>query len=64
MPKRSSSCMRVCSISALSPKPLSITCMPASAKAWAMPSPMPLVEPVTMAVLPASWPARRAAGCA
>jgi hypothetical protein len=38
--------------------------MPASAKASAMPSPMPLVEPVTMALLSASWPTSRVPGSA
>ena len=32
-------------------KPLIVTVMPAAAKARAMPSPMPLVEPVTIADL-------------
>ena len=43
---------RVFSICSASPKPFSTTLAPARAKASAMPSPMPLVEPVTMAVLP------------
>src|SRR6266851_3675017 len=40
------------SISAWSPKPLSRRLQPCSASAVAMPRPMPLVEPVTMADLP------------
>src|SRR4051812_23218443 len=42
------------SITALSPKPLSMTLQPAPANASAMAFPMPLVEPVTMAALPLS----------
>src|SRR5512145_2631209 len=37
-----------------SPKPFSTRLTPWAARAWAMPRPMPLVEPVTMAVLPFS----------
>ncbi len=37
-----------------SPKPLSTMLAPAAASSVAMPSPMPLVDPVTSAVLPAS----------
>jgi hypothetical protein len=33
-----------------------MTSTPADAKAWAMPSPIPLVDPVTIAALPASSP--------
>src|SRR5437762_2213266 len=39
-----------------SPKPFSMTAAPACARALAMPSPMPLVEPVTIAVRPSSAP--------
>ena len=42
----------VASISAGSPKPLSITFAPSAASARAMASPMPEVEPVTSATLP------------
>ncbi len=41
-------------LSSASPKPLSTTAEPAAASARAMPSPMPLVEPVTSETLPAS----------
>jgi hypothetical protein len=40
---------RVNSISSALPKPLSMTSAPCAANARAMPRPMPLVEPVTMA---------------
>src|SRR5215475_9418493 len=45
-------------MAAATPKPLRTTFAPAPARASAMPSPIPLVEPVTMAVRPASvrWP--------
>src|SRR5215469_4937708 len=39
------------SISALSPKPLSMIAQPSAARARATPRPMPLVEPVTTATL-------------
>jgi hypothetical protein len=39
------------SICALSPKPFSTMCVPAAARARAIPRPMPLVEPVTSATL-------------
>ena len=40
-----------------SPKPLSMTLAPRCASILAMPSPMPLVEPVTRAVFPVSMAA-------
>ena len=55
---------RVASTAAGSPRPLSITCMPASAKALAMPRPIPLVEPVMTAVFPASSLGDRVPGAA
>src|SRR5512140_757887 len=45
---------RICSISALSPKPLSMRLAPSAASARAVASPIPEVEPVTSAVLPLS----------
>ena len=45
---------RIAAICVLSPKPFSITGMPCAANARAMPRPMPLVEPVTMATRPAN----------
>ena len=44
------------SMASSSPKPLSIKLQPAPARAWAMASPIPLVEPVTIADLPVSMP--------
>ena len=54
---RSTSCSaaipaRSFSICTASPKPLSMTLQPCAANARAMPSPIPLVEPVTMTDLP------------
>jgi hypothetical protein len=46
--------LRSASISLASPKPLGITFAPCAANALAMPSPMPLVEPVISAVFPFS----------
>jgi hypothetical protein len=43
---------RISSIAAASPKPFSTMFAPAAASSVAMPSPMPLVDPVTSAVLP------------
>src|SRR3990172_3420938 len=58
-PNSISSPRRVTSILAASPNPFSITLMPDAAKARAMPRPMPLVEPVTIALFPASeWALR------
>ena len=45
---------RVLAISAATPKPFSTTAEPACASARAIPSPMPLVEPVTSETLPVS----------
>ena len=44
----------VLATSLATPKPFSTTADPASASARAMPSPMPLVDPVTSEILPAS----------
>src|SRR6185312_767140 len=43
---------RIFSISSAGPKPFSTMLAPWAASAWAMPRPMPLVEPVTTAHLP------------
>jgi hypothetical protein len=48
--------------SSILPRPLSTTAAPASASERAMPSPMPLVEPVTIATRPASCFAASGAG--
>src|ERR1700688_2016560 len=45
--------LTILSIASAGPKPLSTILVPDPASAVAMPSPIPLVEPVTMAVLPA-----------
>ena len=42
------------SIAAASPNPFSMMSQPSAASAVAMPSPIPLVEPVTIAILPLS----------
>src|SRR3954447_9651893 len=52
MPYFSASPARSFSIAAASPKPLSTRLPPSAASAVAMPRPMPLVEPVTIAALP------------
>jgi len=44
--------VRSCSMAEGSPKPFNITLHPAPANARAMPRPIPLVEPVMIAVLP------------
>jgi hypothetical protein len=54
--------LRIRLIPAASPKPLSIMSTPADAKAWAIPSPMPLVDPVMIAALPTSSPRAALAG--
>src|SRR6185437_1175021 len=54
MPNSFSSPARSFSIAALSPKPLSMRLAPSFARARAMATPMPDVEPVTSAVLPLS----------
>src|SRR5215469_119710 len=48
------SAMSFCSASMAdaSPKPFSMILQPPDASAWAIPSPMPLVDPVTIAVIP------------
>src|SRR5581483_5631695 len=52
-PNSAAICSRTLSISRAAPRPFRTTSAPARASAWAMPSPMPLVEPVTSATLPA-----------
>src|SRR5215216_4183782 len=47
-------CARVLAIAGASPKPFNMTSQPACASARAMPRPIPLVEPVTIATLPVS----------
>ena len=51
-PKSFAICARSFSIADASPKPFNMTSQPAAASARAMPRPMPLVEPVTIAVFP------------
>ena len=48
--------LTIFSISSAGPKPLSTILAPCPASAVAIPSPIPLVEPVTIAVLPARMP--------
>src|SRR4051812_10569279 len=50
-------------ISSVLPKPLSTMLEPAAAKARAMPSPIPLVDPVTIDTLPASARTVLSVGC-
>jgi hypothetical protein len=61
-PNSATICSRVRSISAARPRPFSTTSAPAAASARAIPRPMPLVDPVISATLPARTRAADACG--